>query len=293
MALTLSIETDQSLELEDYTELVDRKLDRDDFDSLVESAVLLKKLANNRRILIEHVNQRLCDHTNSSAKDVGDTSFCLARRKQIRVRANVWVPPTEMPMSRKWQANISAYLTPHDHSFSFVTVGYLGTGYETTIFEYDRSRTAGKCGETVSLQFLEKTRLTQGKVMVYRANKDVHFQAHPQDFSISLNLVVFPREFRDQYMFDINRSIITSRAMDFRGMQSLMCTLAGALGDGSTMNVLEKVARRNCDEEVRASAFTAWARLDPDHAAQIWKMALEDAHESVRTLASAELGTLV
>jgi hypothetical protein len=105
MALTLSLETDQSLELEEYVELVDRQLDCDDFDSLVESAILLKKLANNRRVLIEHVNDRLCSCTNENAIQVGDTSFCLARRNLIRVRANIWVPPHEMPMSRRWRTS--------------------------------------------------------------------------------------------------------------------------------------------------------------------------------------------
>jgi hypothetical protein len=289
MALTLPIDTTTCLELDEYLELIDRCVDPDDFDALAESAVFLKQLANNRRFLITHVNNSLLNSRSDHSNAVGDTAFCLARRGPVCVRANVWVPPSDVAASLRWQANIAAYLTPHDHPFSFVTVGYLGPGYETTIFQYERSRITGRIGENVELQFLEKTSLPEGKVMVYRACRDVHFQAHPEKFSISLNYMVFPRETRDQYGFDIKGSRIVDTAMNSRRAHMQLCKLAAVLGDSKTSNVLEEVARTSWDEEIRLSAFTAWSYLDKDRAEEIWSAALSDPHDHVNARARSEL----
>jgi hypothetical protein len=293
LALTLRIETNQPVEFEECLELLDRQLDPDDYDSLAEAAVLLKKLANNRRFLVNHVNDSLLNWKSDHSNAVGDTAFCLARKGPICIRANVWVPPGDVAASRRWQANIRSYLTPHDHPFSFVTVGYLGPGYATTIFEYDRTRMRGELGEKVVLQPLESTTLPEGKVMLYRASKDVHYQAHPEKFSISLNLMVFPRENRDQYGFDVARSRISARAEDFRSAQGTLCRMAAALGDGKTSNILEEVARKSGDVEIRLSAFAAWAQLERPRAADIWTAALSDSHDYVRVRAETELAGLV
>src|SRR5712691_1188469 len=86
MALTLRIETDQPVEFEECLELLDRQLDPDDYDSLAEAAVLLKKLANNRRFLVNHVNDSLLNWRSEHSNAVGDTAFCLARKGPICIR---------------------------------------------------------------------------------------------------------------------------------------------------------------------------------------------------------------
>jgi hypothetical protein len=293
MALTLHIETKQTVEFEECLELLDRQLDPDDYDGLSDAAVLLKKLANNRRFLINHVNASLLNWRSEKSNAVGDTAFFLARNGPVCIRANVWVPPGDVSASRRWQANIRSYLTPHDHPFSFVTVGYLGPGYSTTIFEYDRAHIKGNIGERVDLQPLESTTLPEGKVMLYRASKDVHYQDHPAKFSISLNLMVYPRDDREQYGFDVEHSRISARAVDFRNAQGTLCRMAAALGDGKTSNVLEEVARTSNDAEIRLSAFSAWAQLDQTCAADIWKEALSDSSDAISARAKTELASLV
>jgi hypothetical protein len=292
MALTLAIETTEQVELEECVESIAKQVDADDFDSLVESAVSLKKLANNRHFLAAHVNDRLAQcHDNSSA-DAGDTSFLLARQKRIWIRANIWIPPAMLPMNKLLRASVSAYLIPHDHRFSFVTVGYLGGGYETTIFEYDSNSISGYPGEQVELRFLEKTQLETGKVMVYRAGRDVHCQAHPREFSISLNLLTFGREYCDQYTFDVKRSIITGRAQDFRRAQAVMCQVASRLGNGRTANLLEQVSRQHDDAEIRLCAFEAWSRLEKSQTVEVWKNAMKDRSPFIRKRALNELARL-
>jgi hypothetical protein len=292
MAITVQDETTASLDLAEYLGRLDNTVTPGDLDRLVTSAVLLKQLANNRTFLVEHVNKSLLNWKTTQNNVVGDTSFYLARSGSVCVRANVWVPPSSVAANGRWQANLASYLTPHDHPFSFATVGYYGPGYTTTIFEYDRKSIRGQRGEHVDLHFLETTTLPEGKVMIYRACKDVHYQAHPERFSVSLNLMVFPREDVEQYAFDIEHSRVSDSAMTPRHGQMLLCTLAGVLGDGRTSNVLEEVIHTSPDETVRLSAFTAWSSLEQTSASDIWATALCDPHESIRARAKNELETI-
>jgi hypothetical protein len=292
MAITVPTDTTRSVSLAEYLALIANEVKPDDFDSLVESATLLKQLANDRRFLVEHVNHSLMHWKASPGNAVGDTSFCLARIGSLCVRANVWAPPSSVAADGRWHANMASYLTPHDHPFSFATVGYLGPGYTTTIFEYDRSTITGQLGEHVALRLLETTTLPEGKVMIYRACKDVHYQAHPDRFSISLNLIVYPKTVVEQYAFDIARSRVSDSAMTSRRTQTLLCTMAGILGDSATSNVLEEVVHTCRDEAVRLGAFAAWSSLEKTRAADVWTTALSDPDEHVRRRAEAELRTI-
>ena len=102
------------------------------------------------------------------------------------------------------------YGVPHDHNFSFLTVGYLGPGYWSDYYEYDYGAVVGFPGEDVALRFVEKSRLEQGKVMLYRAHRDIHLQLPADAMSVSLNILETSHNsvFRDQYRFDVERSKI-------------------------------------------------------------------------------------
>ena len=99
-----------------------------------------------------------------------------------------------------------SYNIAHDHNFSFLTVGYLGPGYETDIYEYDYDSVEGYVGEKVEMQFLEKVRFAAGMAMYYRASRDLHIQHPPSEMTIPLNLLIQPPEvrLREQYEFDLN-----------------------------------------------------------------------------------------
>ena len=60
---------------------------------------------------------------------------------------------------------------------------------------------------TVDLRFVEKSRLEQGKVMLYRAHRDVHLQLPADEMSVSINIVETSHSsvFRDQYRFDVEQ----------------------------------------------------------------------------------------
>lgn len=71
-----------------------------------------------------------------------------------------------------------------------MTVGYYGPGYETELYQYNPKEVNGYVGETVELEHLGRTKLPNGRVMVYREKVDVHTQFPPAQLSVSLNLMV-------------------------------------------------------------------------------------------------------
>src|SRR3546814_8782480 len=81
------------------------------------------------------------------------------------------------------------YGKAHDHNFSFLTVGYMGPGYWSEYYEYDYANVAGYVGEKVNLRYIEKSKLDEGKVMLYRIHRDVHLQLPADEMSVSLNIM--------------------------------------------------------------------------------------------------------
>ena len=147
MALTLEADTQESITLEEYVDYVSREVDVDDEASIVASARALRALANNRRFVGQFLTNEL-----RSWKDFQPTNgytaqtFMLAQRERFAVRANIWEPPAASRELREHQNALYYYQVPHDHNFSFLTVGYLGPGYETVIYERDPDGLVGVSG---------------------------------------------------------------------------------------------------------------------------------------------------
>src|SRR3546814_20111803 len=76
------------------------------------------------------------------------------------------------------------YHVPHDHNFSFLTVGYLGPGYWSEYYEYEYDKVVGYPGEAVDLRFVERSRLEEGKVILYRAHRDLPTQLPADEMSV-------------------------------------------------------------------------------------------------------------
>lgn len=53
----------------------------------------------------------------------------------------------------------------------------------------ERDTVSGWQGETVGLRFIERSTLSPGKLMLYRAHLDVHSQLAPEAMSVSLNVM--------------------------------------------------------------------------------------------------------
>jgi hypothetical protein len=287
MALTIPVDRQDAISLEEFVSDVEAILDPADQSTLLALAPRLRQLANNRRFLADFISAQLgaWDQFDLDNLYTGQV-FGLASGKAYLVRANVWEPPR--PSDRSGQLDqLFMYQQPHDHNFTFLTVGYLGAGYQTTIYECDPESVTGIIGDPVDMTFCETTTLPEGKVMLYRAGRDIHRQEHPSEYSISLNLMVRDPAFagREQHYFDLESRTITGSMKASPAHPRLSCQLARFVGGASTIANLEVIRQHNPQPEVRLAAIDSLAALCPGDALALWTAALEDRHPLVRQVA--------
>lgn len=239
-----------SLSLGDIVQaLNDEAFDPADEESFAACAPLLKGLANNREFLAELAIAELKDRcTRQSLENRYSSQVIMLHRasEKYYIRANFW--PSERDSVLKASGSSPFfYHVPHDHNFSFLTVGYLGPGYWSEYYEYDYDKVVGVPGEQVDLRFIEKAKLDQGKVMLYRAHKDVHNQLPADEMSISINIMEASNRlpFLSQYRFDVKRCEIAG-ILTRTSAEALLALAANHDGNGRDL-VESFAARHPCD----------------------------------------------
>ncbi|TQF06921.1 HEAT repeat domain-containing protein [Kitasatospora acidiphila] len=287
MAYTLETDENHRLDLRDYIDHVKSAVDVRSEDSIVDSADALRALSNNATVLVDLVNEGLRDVAEfQSGNPYGAQSLTLARGDRWLIRANIWMPQARNAQARENEDVLHSYELPHDHDFSFLTVGHMGSGYETSIWEYEPEQVKGYPGEPVDMRFLEHTSLGPGKVMFYRASRDIHVQHYPSEISVSLNLMVVNPETRqpNQFLFDMEKGTIRSY---LNGSEEygplLVCALAGHVGDDRTVDLLGKVAERDARPQLRFRAVEALAQLSDGDPRSVFEKALADPHPYVHS----------
>lgn len=295
MAITIDIQTEKVMELEEYKEYIKANVDIHDMDSIIESAPALKALGNNRRFMVDKLNEELEKWRNfQPANRYTAQTMLFGGGSNFLVRANVWEPPSHIPEREEIEKKLFLYRVPHDHNFTFMTIGYLGSGYETTIFEYERDSVVGMPGEEVGLRFLEKTSLPQGKIMLYRACKDVHSQEHSKEFSISLNLLIQHETMHstNQYFFDLDHRTIESFVPTGGTSRVMLCSLAKHVGNGRTVELLSSLLKSHMNDRVRAGALDSLCEMVPDDTERFCTVAMQDSHPSLQLAANQKLDML-
>lgn len=257
--------------------LATRGFDPSDEDSLRAAARDLRQLGNDPNflgdILIDELKRRCEPDPEASA--YGPQTLILARPSaQVFLRANIWPSPDEHVLRASGAAPFY-FDVPHDHNFSFLTLGYFGPGYWSDYYEYDFEAVAGYVGEPVDLRFIERTRLEQGKLMLYRAHRDVHVQ-HPADaMSVSLNVMqMAPHQgWFDQYRFDVKDKKIA--AILSHGASEVTLRLAVALGLDEARDLAEQFGRGHPSDRMRLAAWEAQAAVETDEGKRdtIWRRA--------------------
>lgn len=172
------------------------------------------------------------------------------------IRANIW-PSERDPAYRSAGAASFFYNAPHDHSFDFLTLGYLGPGYWSDYYEVEPDRLAGMPGERIDLRFVERSQLSQGKMLLYRANRDVHDQMPPERLSVSINVMPLTaaQAWRQQYLFDVTER----RIVHGMTVTSAEMLLGLAVLHGNGLDLAEDFAGRHPDPRMR---LAAWSALD-------------------------------
>lgn len=297
MPRVIAAETEESCALGDLIEKLETSnFDPRDEDGFASWATDLKKLANNRtflaELMIDELKRRCADQVRDNQYSAQVVMLHASRQKFI-LRANFW-PAMKDSVIRHSGTDPFFYHVPHDHNFSFLTVGYLGPGYWSEYYEYDYGTVVGVPGEPVDLRFVEKAKLDEGKVMLYRAHRDVHNQLPADEMSVSLNILETSHAatFRDQYRFDLAQrridGIMTSTSLE------PMLALAAHFGGEEGTDLLAEFAAHHPSERIRWCALRSRAGAAPDIDARIslFEGAAAGSSPLVAGMARREIGRL-
>jgi hypothetical protein len=297
MPRLIGAETEESWSLAELVDHLEAEgLDPRDEDDFASFGVALKKLANNRAFLADLLIDELkgrCDDQVRDNQYSAQVVMLHVSDSGYLIRANLW-PAMQDSVVRQSGTDPFLYHVPHDHNFSFLTVGYLGSGYWSDYYEYDYGEVAGYPGEPVNLRFIEKARLDQGKVMLYRAHRDVHLQLPADDMSVSLNILETSSAapWRDQYRFDIAAGRIAAAVT--RMPLEPMLALAAHFGGEAGTDLLADFAASHPSDRVRWHALKAWAAAAPtlDGRAEALEHATHSGSLLVGKMAERELATI-
>lgn len=227
-------------------------------DSLAQVAPTLAALGNDRTFLAELALNSLKDACRSQSLANGyspQVLMLVPPNGKFFIRANIWPSETDA-MLRDSSRAAYYYNRPHDHAFDFLTLGYAGPGYWSDYYEYDGA-VEGLAAEAVDLRFIERSRLSQGKLMLYRANVDIHDQLPPDAMSVSINIMPMTstQAWRRQYFFDLSAGRIEGCA-SITAAEILM-PLSVRFGGEDARDLAEDFARTHDDPRMRLAAWKA------------------------------------
>lgn len=244
-------------------------------ESVAQAAMWLRRLGNNRRFLADVLLDRLAGRAAGEVDSgYGPQAVVLSPLcGRMFLRANIW-PATHDLCLRNSGAETFVYGVPHDHNFSFLTCGYLGPGYASDYYEYDYEKVCGLPGEAAGLRFVERSALSEGKLMLYRAHRDVHSQLPAESLSVSLNVMhVDPAQcWFDQYGFDLERGPnhgTLTRVLSPNATEVFLRT-AVASGSGEALDLAQWIGRTHPSERLRLASFEARAGVADDRDA-LWR----------------------
>jgi hypothetical protein len=227
--------TESSVNLSEFLELIHQGgFDFEDYQQLEVAAKHLQMLSNDKGFLVEILNEELKSFDDLQGKNLyGPNVFVLENNEDFFVRANLWLPIS------KHESSIDGfkYDVLHDHNFDILTIGYLGPGYHTDLYEYDHSKVHGYLGESVDLIKKESMTLYEGRTIIFEAKKDVHVQRPPDDLSVSINLIPKNSRMRNpQFEFDVAQGKI-SRFLH-SSTKDLIIRMLGAIGDENSLDLI-------------------------------------------------------
>ncbi len=267
MARVIPCANEAPLELGDLIAALNQEnFDPTDEESFAAAAPLLKGLANNRDFLAEIAIAELKDRcTKQSLENRYSGQVIMLHRatEKYFIRANFW-PSERDSIFKASGTSPFFYHVPHDHNFSFLTVGYLGPGYWSEYYEYDYDQVVGLPGEKVDLRYVEKARLEPGKVMLYRAHKDVHDQLPAEEMSVSINIMhASPNlPFLSQYRFDVKNCEIAG-ILTRTASEALLAIAANHEG-GNGRDLVERFAAHHPCDRIQFAALRELAAAEKD-----------------------------
>ena len=275
--------TGPEYDLEEVVARLDESgVDLSDEASLARAADLLAGLQRNRSFLADRIIAELkASYADQLAANRYSAQVFLLHRSPRGnfLRANLWPAATDAVYAASGPAAF-AYGLPHDHNFHFLTIGYWGPGYVSDYYDYDDEAVDGRLGEPLNLRFVERSELSEGRMMLYRAHRDIHSQLPPTSLSVSLNIMDEGEHipWRDQYIVDLQHGTIAKRPTLTPSEMLLRCAVH--LTDNGK-DIAEQFVRAHPVPRVRANAIAALAAVAGDRQA-ILEQGLADRDARVR-----------
>jgi len=195
------------MELSAFLEHVDQHLDPDCEETVLALTPQLEALGRNRRFVAQFLAGHLERPDFQRDNLYADTAMVIARRPSYTVRVVGW-PSEPMPFYGSEDADDVA----HTHTFQLLTYGYRGPGYRTEMYDCIPDELIASCvGDRVTVGAARRSTLSEGSVLFYPAFRVAHIQHPPSEYSVSLNLMVHPRNERgfEQYFVSPHRGVLT------------------------------------------------------------------------------------
>lgn len=273
------------LDLDEVAARLDESgVDLADDDSIARCADLLAGLQRNPDFLARRVIAALtASYADQLEINLYSAQVFLLHRspRGYYLRANMWPSARDAALATSGPAAF-AYGVPHDHNFSFLTAGYFGPGYVSDHYEVDPEAVDGRLGEPLDLTFIERSSLSQGKMLLYRAHRDIHSQLPPESLSVSLNIMDEGDHvpWRDQYIVDLEHGTIAKRPTLTSGEMLLRCAVH--LTDNGK-DLADQFAKTHPVPRVRANAMAALAAVEEGAGREaVLERGLRDADARVR-----------
>lgn len=300
MPIVVDTQETRAITLGELVERLDVDLDPRSHDSMIAAADDLKALANNRIVLADIVAKELKELATTEPGERQDDQYTpqvimlhMHPNKNYFIRANIWPSPQDAIMKASGP-DLFFYHKPHDHNFNFLTVGYHGPGYWSDYYLYDNDRIAGYPGEPMGLRFVERSALTQGKVMLYRSGIDIHDQLPADELSISFNIMenTLSAAVTDQYWVDTAKGAV--KGILNRNNKVSMLSVAAAIGDDNTIDIIEHIANSHVLPLIRLAALKSLScrAASPDERIEVLMHGFRDTSTLVREATRIEIRNL-
>lgn len=278
----------EAIDVDDLVEALETSgVDPRDEDGFAALGPWLARLGRNRRFLADLAIAELeRGFAGQQGNGYGPQVLMLRPpRGRFALRANFW-PARGDAVVRAAGTDAFFYDLAHDHNFSFLTYGYLGPGYWSDYYRFDGAELLP--GDPAGLVFEERARLEPGRLMLYRAHRDVHVQWPPDAFSVSLNVLGHApgQAWRSQYRFDVAANRVAEELTVQRS--EALLTIAVATDNGVAL-AADLALRHPAPRMRRTALSTATAVLPPDERRHLLARAADDPATSVARVARARL----
>lgn len=264
MSEIIDLQSDEALELDEFYSYIAGNVRPGDQDSMLEHAWALRALANNRDFLLSAYHDELKAYFRGErSNEHQPQSLPLKSSGDFFVRANIWLPIEVGKRTEEFEKRLYAFELPHDHNFSFLTVGYFGPGYETDIYTYQHDACVGYLNEEVECDFQGRYRLSPGRIIHFKSGRDVHVQYVPDEICVSLNLLSRnPKsDWQQQYIFDVQNKRLIGGAGDVLSNRLFLVEVAGTLGNDETVGLLHDLVHSFPCAKTKAIAIQSLDKL--------------------------------